>query len=595
MRNKEVSNKRKIIVFSILAFGIMVLALVANIPRTSAVETPTQEAFVCAERTVSGAWCQNVPESEADPSSGYRVAPTSCSSTSFCKPGTCVDSFEGLCQGNTPQRVCEESGGVWNAKKPTEIPQCGLGCCFIGDGASFVTQTRCSALSSAYGVNTEFDKSIKSEAQCIASAFPKEKGACVVDGFQRECKLTTREECQNLGKVSGEIEVEFNGGFLCSAEALGTVCGPTGGATADKVRTVLIDGRDEVYFADTCGNPANVYDASKIKDQEYWTKIIKPEDSCELKYNGDGNPTNSAKCGNCNYFEGSIGKTYVRNNLMTPVEPSYGNFVCAQLSCKWQEETYQHGESWCASTAKSGLKNNPGAEDARLVCQFGKVTVESCSIGSPVGRNKVCVEDSIDVTGDDNGFSFAGCRINKWQDCVLQDNEKDCENLDKRDCSWKEGVSVLGEGGFIGQGAVPFVVNGKGELVQKDEGRPLTIGIDAFSIKSGATCVPKNAPGFEFWGQEETEGVSDIEERCLIASRDCVVKFQRNAVAGALGGDWDCKENCDCIAPNWGTQMNNMCVALGDCGAANNYVNKLGYNSFDDLYKVTKGVSSEGD
>ncbi|MBU2503772.1 MAG: hypothetical protein KJ879_01840, partial [Nanoarchaeota archaeon] len=436
MENKEGLSKKKIIVFSILAFGILVLAFLVNVKNVNAVEPSTQEAFVCAERTISGAWCQNVPESEAD-YPNYRKAPTSCSSTSFCKPGTCVDSFEGLCQGNTPQIVCEDNGGIWSTKKPTEIPQCGLGCCFIGDDASFVTQTRCSTLSAAYGINTEFDKRIKSEVQCIESAFPKERGACVIDDdFQRNCKLTTREECQTIQGTSGDgTDVEFNGGFLCSAEALGTVCGPTGGATPDKVRTMLVNGRDEVYFADSCGNQANVYDASRIKDQEYWTKIIKPEDSCKLTYDSNENPKNSATCGSCKYSDGSIGKTYVKNEPITPIPPQYGNFVCAQLSCKWEGKTYQHGESWCSSTANSGLENNPGAESARLLCQFGEFSVESCSLSSSVGRNKVCMEEIIDDKTDD-GFNFAGCRINRWQFCVLQDNKKDCENADQRDCKW---------------------------------------------------------------------------------------------------------------------------------------------------------------
>jgi hypothetical protein len=47
------------------------------------------ETNVCCEKTKGGAWCQTTLESECDTSEGYRVTPTSCESTSFCKKG-CV-------------------------------------------------------------------------------------------------------------------------------------------------------------------------------------------------------------------------------------------------------------------------------------------------------------------------------------------------------------------------------------------------------------------------------------------------------------------------------------------------------------------------
>jgi len=592
---KEMKNKETILSLGILLLVVLIFASGGVLAQTES----TPKSYVCAERTVSGAWCQNVQEDLAD--SNYQIAETSCESTSFCKLGTCVDSFEGLCQGNTPQRVCQENDGIWKQEKPEEILQCGLGCCYIGDGASFVTQTRCSALSAAYNVNPDFDKSIQSEATCISSAFPHERGACVIDnGFQRDCKLTTREECQGLDS-SGDTNIEFNGGFLCSAESLGTVCGPSGGPKGDNVRTMLVEGKDQVYFTDSCGNQANVYDISKLKDQEYWTKIMKPEESCELKYDSNGNPTNSASCGNCDYFEGSIGKTYARNDLTTPVKPQYGNYVCADLTCDYEGEVFKHGESWCGTTAsKESYKNNPGAESARLVCQFGEVTTESCSTGSPVGRNKVCVE------GDElEDFSYAQCLPNRWHDCVAQDNKKDCINEDQRDCSWIEGVSILSEGGFIGVGGAPLVLDEDGKLVQKSKinegdakqaaceskvrkGEYRTLlscltNIKDNEIYAGAACVPKDPPGFDFWN-----GESQSDELCLAASRDCIVKFQKSLIGG-----WSCKENCECIEGEWKDQMNNMCLAIGDCGAVVNYEGKSGDNNLDDLYKVRKGVSED--
>ena len=138
-------NKK--IIFAVLLFAsvLFILNFVSS-----------QEITYCAERTTSGAWCQNVPLSEVDTS--LRYVPTSCEATSYCKLGTCVNSQEGVCLENTPQRVCESpttgTAGLWQDANAIEIPQCRLGCCLIGDQAAFTTQTRCTQLSSLYGLET---------------------------------------------------------------------------------------------------------------------------------------------------------------------------------------------------------------------------------------------------------------------------------------------------------------------------------------------------------------------------------------------------------------------------------------------------------
>ena len=83
----------------ILLFGIFIFSLTY----ISAVGENTY----CAEKTISGAWCQDVPSTEVD--QNYRSVPTSCEATSYCKLGTCVDSQEGTCMENTPQKVDRKS------------------------------------------------------------------------------------------------------------------------------------------------------------------------------------------------------------------------------------------------------------------------------------------------------------------------------------------------------------------------------------------------------------------------------------------------------------------------------------------------------
>ncbi len=454
------------------------------------------EVSYCCEKTNDGAWCQNAPEEKCD--DDYRKVPTSCEATSYCRLGCCYDSQEGTCMENTPQKVCEDSGGVWAENAECDIPQCSLGCCLIGDQAAFVTQTRCKRLSSIYGLEIDFRTNIQSEIECISSAASDVKGACVFEKeFERTCLLLTKRECLEM-KAGSASNVEFHEGYLCSAETLGTNCGPT-------KKTTCVEGRDEVYFVDSCGNLANIYDATKINDKIYWSEIVSKADGCGFQ-NSNGN-ADSASCGNCDYYLGSTCKAYKTGQ---DTKPTYGDNICRDLSCEYEGKKYQHGETWCADS--SGVRNNlPGSRYFRLVCYNGDVTVEPCADY----RQEACLQSDI------NGFKTAACRVNMWQDCVSQDNEKDCENIDKRDCKW---------------------INSR--------------------------CVPNYAPGFDFWN---TEG--DAQSLCSIASATCIVKYEKK-----IGGDWKCVENCHCLSSSWKEDMSKTCIALGDCGIKTNYLGKKGYN-----------------
>src|SRR3989338_2226587 len=244
---------------------------------------------VCCEKTKSGFFCQDVPKSQCRPDA--RQLPTSCESTSYCKLGTCYDSVEGTCVDNTPQLVCNANDGVWSEERPAA---CQLGCCILGDQASFVSLVRCKKLSSYLGLKTNYNTEIKSEVECVLTASSQEKGACVYDfEFERTCRLITRGEC-SAGIGEKDIKGEFFPGKLCSSEELGTNCGPT-------KQTTCIPGKDEVYFVDSCGNPANIYDAGKINNKEYWSNMKSKLESCgQNSENG-----NSVSCGNCNYLLGS--------------------------------------------------------------------------------------------------------------------------------------------------------------------------------------------------------------------------------------------------------------------------------------------------
>lgn len=513
------------------------------------------ETTYCAERTTNGAWCQNVPLSNVDQS--YRFAPTSCDATSYCKLGTCVDSQEGTCMENTPQKVCENpnndgKGGVWFDKKVDEIPQCSLGCCLIGDQAAFVTQTRCKQLSSLYGLETNYRTDIKSEVQCIATATSQEKGACIFDkDFERTCKFLTRGECNDLSTsgVNGtSSNAEFHEDFLCSAEQLATNCGPS-------EKTTVVNGKDEVYFLDTCGNLANIYDAEKQNNKAYWEKIVLKSDSCGIN-SANGN-AGSSTCGNCDYFLGSTGKKYDRS--ADPVAPRFGDNICRDLGCEYQGQKYQHGETWC-SVPSDKAKNLPGSRYSRLLCYNGEVTVEACADF----RQEICIQDEI------NSFSTAACRVNMWQDCTSQTNQKTCENTDQRDCQWL---------------TIQSLNQNEDDESEEDEdnedNNQATVG----------KCVPKFAPGFDFWQTTS----SDAQSLCALANNECIVKYEKG-----IFDELECVENCECLGTGWADEQNRICVALGDCGVIENYLGHKGYNELDDLVSepqernTTKSKSSGG-
>jgi len=520
-------KKEKIKIKSISYFQIITLivatfafAYLVAIPETKLVSA---EVTSCCERTISGAWCQNAPSSECDPN--YLSTPTSCDSTSYCKLGCCYDSQEGLCMENTPEKICIMNNGTWADSSSCSIPQCNLGCCVLNGQAAFVTLARCKKLSSFYGISTDFRNTITSELQCVSLASLEDKGACVYEvDYSKTCKFTTRNDCNEIGskKIAGNQTITSNITFykdkLCSSEELATNCGPS-------EKTTCYEGK--VYFIDTCGNIANIYDSLRIKDKVYWDKVISVEDSC-----GNGNSNaNSASCGNCDYLQGSRCGDY----KLGGTRPTYGDYICRDLNCNIDGKIYKHGESWC-STDK--YNDSVGSRYYRHICADGEEIIEPCADF----RNQVCTQDVIKTSAGD--FLQAGCTINRWYDCTSQTTKEDCLNTDKRDCKW---------------------------IYNKDE----------VEENSTIACVPLNAPGFDFW----TDNNAPI---CSQASTTCVVTYEK----GLIGGK-KCVDNCECLTDSWKEAQEKKCQALGDCGGKINYIGVKGKAKTTSSGKQTSSFSGQ--
>jgi len=504
-----------------------------------------QEADYCCEKTTYGAWCQNTKQENCEAS--FRKAPTSCDATSFCREGCCYDSQEGLCMENTPQRVCDNKGGSWLDSPECEIEQCDLGCCVLDMQAAFVTLTRCKRLSGFYGLETDFRTNINNELECIAITQAKDRGACVYEEeFTKTCRFTTREQCEEIRSTGNMTEPEFYEDYLCSAEELATNCGPS-------TETMCVDGRDEVYFKDSCGNPANIYDSSKINDKSYWKKIIDKSGSC-----GEGHANeNSVSCGNCDYYLGSICKEAERGKKAT-----YGDYICRDLNCydtSDGEDFHRHGESWCSYDGNMGEgRDSVGSRHIRHICVAGEELIEPCADY----RQEVCIEGEIPISGD-KPFSESACRVNRWQDCIRQDEKEDCENGDKRDCSWIEGMSFTGaEEGNTGESG------GVSGLVEGGDG----------------ACVPDVPPGLKFWEEGEAGGI------CSVASAQCEVTYEKGVF-----GSKKCEDNCECLEDSWAEKVNRICASIGDCGGYVNWQGKFTGDGYDwkvndDEKKLSQGI-----
>lgn len=433
-----------------------------------------------------------------------------CDQTSFCKTGCCVDDTSGTCDKNTPRDLCQ---GVWTEDQNCNTPQCQLGCCNLGNSGILATEKQCEVYTEVMvlGENkvTEWDPTI-SEAACVMSSLFEAKGACLTptSDEKKTCEMLTNKECLSItGSLANFVE-----GKLCTSPEIGTICEPT-------EETTCVEGKDGVYFVDSCGNPSNIYDSSRAEDPFYWDNLISPTDSCNA---GNGN-ANSANCGNCDRFEGGKCSSATEDKF----EVSLGENYCKQTSCLEDGELYKNGESWCVYDGAIGNGDDVvGSRHWRRVCNLGEIVVEPCADY----RNQICVQsDTLEAQGTNVDFQQAFCRPNMWKDCISANSEEDEDKINTLDCVTKK-------------------IDGGG----------------SFNLEFTAPAFP---PGFNLKGGGAIASGEDI---CSMASLTCTYTEVAKTWGGCEVADGDY-----CKTPEVAEQMNDFCRSLGDCGLAANYIGEV--------------------
>jgi hypothetical protein len=451
----------------------------------------------CCERLPNqGLWCQASDSvDECDQEYGFRSDLETCDTFVKCH-GTCVNENTGQCS-SAPELECREAGGTWYQESEDQILSCQSGCCTAGEYAYFVNRVECKDLATTFGIDTDFREDLTTVEECSALITATALGACVVSSeFQDVCIITTNTDCvstnaeilaENLegAAILSGLEIDFYSGLLCTAPDL-----------SDCAKSDMTECKDnKVYYKDTCGNFANIYDSTQYESADYWTymKDYYEPNMCDVTRDG------SASCGNCDTTENTV----CRNQRdASEGNPEQGDYVCGDLSCTYEGVNYQHGESWCAGTngalaryivdetgvTDKGLNhrvlkdaftgdfteetiellkdqdtyNPPGSRYFKLVCSFGEVLIEECKDY----RNSVCTEF---LQENENAPNQAVCTLNKWRTCFELVTKDQCNDALEM-CKWIPGYRW-----------------------------DFQIVPEADRSQQQGSCVPLVSPGFDFW------------------------------------------------------------------------------------------------
>jgi hypothetical protein len=566
------------------------------------------EGFVsqgCCLEAKDGSICQEMNTADSSLCKKELLG-TSCSTVNECQKGCCYDSSNGECAFNSPKEQCLENGGNWNYEPTCRIQQCILGCCILGENAQTSTYKEC--VNSAKRFNFEINfQALDSDGSCNSKIGLDKTGACVIPSSdysgENDCKITLKRNCQTGGGV-------FHENYLCTSKKLDTNC-------FKAKNTTCLQDKDEIYYVDSCGNPANIYDASKYDDENYWEQTISKELSCS---------SSDENCGNCNYKSGSFCQEYRKNK---DEKPEMGNYVCRDLNCKTADGIKKHGESWCVSDYPFNETVFPvGTRQYRAVCMNGEIRVEPCADFN----QEICVEKEL----RDNTKTEAKCQVNPWRSCLFA-NDKSTGAEIKEECEKNEYCILFNDYYSNRTSWNETLAANPSDLLLRSDGQILAsfdynMPIEQQGAANANTrdlngilphCVPKFAPGFVFWKetQDNNYGGSYIESKyiCNIGNFNCISPktrgcsltsgFLSNVVCWGTFGLWGLIGNPSCSSwsdeQNWECNINGehqtvrtnelpklvaafneRCRSVGSCGVNTNIAGKIGETN--NSFKITR-------
>jgi len=488
----------------------------------------TGDAVNTCIESKDGKVCQEYITSECADKCTEPCLPFTRNNAADCKLGTCYDANEGTCEPNSPKKPCEDNGGEWINDVLGNDAKCEKGCCDLGGQTMFTTTRECEVDGGRLGVNEIFHPEISTELGCWVLSKIKTYGACISTiGEEKKCDFLTGAECQQIPKS------QFRDGFLCTYPEFNVSC-------QKQAKTDCIDGKDEIYWFDSCGNRENIYEGSLASQKEHsWNngKVLAKDSACAI--GSSLNPiANAHTCGNCDYITGSkCGQKTSSEKLSDSTQ----GVVCRDLNCVDKNGKKRiTGESWCEYQSSTGTEkgssnllratDTPGSRDFRMSCKDGEIITSPCQDY----RAEICTEAQQDVNGDK--VSFAACRLNGAMECISYNTEEKKEEGIKKceknpDCFVKE----------------------------------VNVPASSFNFK---VCAPKYP-----YGNDLSENSESAEAICGIATLKCTA-----ASVKKIGGKkWT---NRGCLTDEFGKQMNDLCMSLGDCGASVNYLGEMGSSGY---------------
>jgi len=321
---------------------------------------------VCCEETNTGNTCQNAVSEECNPD--FKVNPSSCEVTEFCESGCCVSPDNGQCSKRTSKRDCEKVGGEFHPAPLCQFKECEKGCCVLGSETEWTTEKNCEFEADSIGLPLIWDGNVQSEIQCLFSAERDKEGACTYEsGDETKCIYTTSEDCNIRHSINSESNPFFYKNSFCSNPELNTVC-------KKKDHKGCVDGEEDVYWFDSCGNKEDV-----AKD--------------------------------CNLYKG----TYCRKKGESA--------SCESVNC--EKIGRKNGESWCSydGIIDSGGRDPVGSRHVKHICYMGTERLDPCADF----RNEICVQEDSSIKG--KSFSSASCRVNQWRTCMDINREGSAEKI----------------------------------------------------------------------------------------------------------------------------------------------------------------------